>query len=76
MGSDFMSLSISKHQFPASNSVQVNNFLTQGQTQADKHLFVGLSCKFDVNVHGTKYNFIFYFQVDHKQNLNLNSIPT
>ena len=56
------------------NSVWVDNFLTQAQ--ADKHLFVSLSCEFDVNVHGTKYNFIFSFQVDHKQNLNLNSIST
>ena len=68
MGFDFTSLSNCKRQFPASNSVWVDNLLTQGQTQADKHLFAGLSCEFDVNVHGTKYNFIFYFQVDRKQN--------
>jgi hypothetical protein len=44
MAFDFTNFTISKHQHPVSNSVQIAKFVIEGQTLADKHFFSGLSC--------------------------------
>jgi hypothetical protein len=65
MAFDFTNFTISKHQHPASNSVQIANFVIERQTLADKHFFSGFSCQFHLDNNGTEFNFIFCFQIDH-----------
>jgi hypothetical protein len=76
MAFDFTNFTISKHQHPASNSVQIANCLIEGQTLADKHFFSGLSCQFHLDNDGAKFNFIFCFQIDHTTISNSNSFST
>lgn len=61
MDFDLTSFTVSKRQFPASNSIRSANFLLEGQTLADKRFFSGLSCQFHLHKDGTKSNFIFCF---------------
>jgi hypothetical protein len=65
MAFDFANFTISKRQHPASNSVQIANFVIEEQTLAGKCFFSGLSCQFHLDNDGAKFNFIFCFQIDH-----------
>ena len=53
---------IEKVQGPLNDGNRASNFLSEGQTLADRRFFAGVACEFDLNKHGLAFNMTILFQ--------------